>query len=98
MYLVSTCQLLSKYEWYCLTLLRIVVAGVEDVIIYGVPDDPIRKKNRGFAFVEFDSHKNASAAKRRLSNGRRIWGCEIIVDWADPQEEPDDETMNKVSR
>lgn len=70
--------------------------GVEDVIIYGDPDYPVRKKNRGFAFVEFDSHKNASAARRRLCNGRRIWGCEIIVDWADPQEEPDDETMNKV--
>lgn len=25
-----------------------------------------------------------------------MWGCDIIVDWADPQEEPDDETMSKV--
>lgn len=26
----------------------------------------------------------------------KVWGCDIIVDWADPQEEPDDETMSKV--
>ena len=39
----------------------------------------------------------ASLAKRRLSSGRlKVWGCEIIVDWADPQEEPDDDTMSKV--
>uniref|UniRef100_A0A1B0D5I7 RRM domain-containing protein n=1 Tax=Phlebotomus papatasi TaxID=29031 RepID=A0A1B0D5I7_PHLPP len=24
------------------------------------------------------------------------WGCDIIVDWADPQEEPDEQTMSKV--
>jgi hypothetical protein len=25
-----------------------------------------------------------------------VWGCDIIVDWADPQEEPDEGTMSKV--
>jgi len=67
-----------------------------DVIIYNVADDA-KKKNRGFAFLEYDSHKSASVAKRKLGNGRqRVWNCDIIVDWADPQEEPDDETMAKV--
>ena len=47
--------------------------------------------------MEYDSHKSASLAKRRLSSGRiRVWSCDIIVDWADPQEEPDDEIMSKV--
>jgi hypothetical protein len=27
----------------------------------------------------------------------QVWGCDIIVDWADPQEEPDEQTMSKVS-
>lgn len=27
---------------------------------------------------------------------RQVWGCDIIVDWADPQEEPDESTMSKV--
>ncbi|XP_022655415.1 heterogeneous nuclear ribonucleoprotein Q-like isoform X2 [Varroa destructor] len=69
--------------------------GLTDVIIYTSPDD--KKKNRGFCFLEYESHKAASLAKRRLSTGRiKVWGCDIIVDWADPQEEPDSETMSKV--
>lgn len=70
--------------------------GLVDVIIYSSPDD-MKKKNRGFSFLEYDSHKSASVAKRRLGTGRiKVWGCDIIVDWADPVEEPDDDTMSKV--
>ncbi|CAL4058864.1 unnamed protein product, partial [Meganyctiphanes norvegica] len=69
--------------------------GLVEVIIYSSPDD--KKKNRGFCFLEYESHKAASLAKRRLSSGRfKVWGCEIIVDWADPQEEPNDDTMSKA--
>ena len=51
----------------------------------------------GFCFLEYESHKAASLAKRRLETGRiKVWSCDIIVDWADPQEEPDEETMNQV--
>lgn len=71
------------------------IAGLTEVIIYSSPDD--KKKNRGFCFLEYESHKSASLAKRRLSTGRiKVWGCDIIVDWADPQEEPDEQTMAKV--
>lgn len=77
--------------------LILYVAGLAEVIIYSSPDD--RRKNRGFCFLEYDSHKSASLAKRRLSTGRvKIFGCDIIVDWADPQEEPDNDTMSKVWR
>lgn len=84
-----------------------------EVIIYSSPDD--KKKNRGFCFLEYESHKAASLAKRRLGTGRikvsslnqvqfliinnfplKVWSCDIIVDWADPQEEPDEGTMSKV--
>ncbi|XP_043231757.1 heterogeneous nuclear ribonucleoprotein Q-like isoform X1 [Amphibalanus amphitrite] len=69
--------------------------GLVDVIIYSSPDD--RKKNRGFCFLEYETHKAASLAKRRLSSGRiKVWSCDVIVDWADPQEEPDREVMAKV--
>lgn len=55
------------------------------------------QKNRGFAFLDYDSHKSASTAKRKLASGRvKVWNCDIIVDWADPVEEPDEETMAKV--
>ncbi|KAK9879000.1 hypothetical protein WA026_003815 [Henosepilachna vigintioctopunctata] len=72
-----------------------LTAGLNEVIIYSSPDD--KKKNRGFCFLEYESHKAASLAKRRLGTGRiKVWGCDIIVDWADPQEEPDEQTMSKV--
>ena len=37
-------------------------AGLVEVIIYSSPDD--KKKNRGFCFLEYESHKAASLAKR----------------------------------
>ena len=43
-------------------------AGLIEVIIYSSPDD--KKKNRGFCFLEYESHKAASLAKRRLGTGR----------------------------
>ena len=45
-----------------------IVAGLKEVIIYSSPDD--KKKNRGFCFLEYESHKCASLAKRRLETGR----------------------------
>ncbi len=68
-----------------------------EVIIYSSSED--RGKNRGFCFLEYDSHKFASIAKKRLSTGRvTIFGWNIFVDWADRQVEPDAVTMSKVYR
>jgi len=72
-----------------------ISAGLANAIIYSSPDD--KRKNRGFCFLEYESHKAASVAKKKLgSRPIRVWNCDIIVDWADPQEEPDSETMAKV--
>lgn len=68
--------------------------GLDDVIIYTNPDDP-SKKNRGFAFLEFDSHKSAGNARRKIVS-TPIFGVEVIVNWAEPQYEPDEEAMSKV--
>lgn len=46
------------------------VEGVTNVIIYAPADEADKKRNRGFCFVDFDTHKNASAAKRKLTSGR----------------------------
>ncbi|CAF2803776.1 unnamed protein product [Rotaria sp. Silwood2] len=74
-----------------------VVEGVSNVIIYTPADEADKKKNRGFCFVDFDTHKNASVAKRKLGNARvRVFNRDIAVDWADPDEEPDDDTMSQV--
>ncbi|XP_074661295.1 heterogeneous nuclear ribonucleoprotein Q-like [Tubulanus polymorphus] len=71
-----------------------LIDGVTDVIIYPSSED--KKKNRGFAFLDFDNHKSASAAKKKITYHRKVWNCDVTVDWADTQEEPDEETMEKV--
>ncbi|XP_072178470.1 heterogeneous nuclear ribonucleoprotein Q-like [Diadema setosum] len=72
-----------------------VEKGLVDVIIYHTED---KKRNRGFAFLEYDSHRAAASAKRKLSSGRtKVWNqVNFTVDWADPIIEPDSETMSKV--
>lgn len=70
--------------------------GLVEVIVYGMADNQ-KQKNRGFAFLEYETHKQASNAKRKLQAGHpKFWQCDVIVDWADPLEEPDDDTMSKV--
>ena len=73
-----------------------VTSDLCDVIVYMSADQ--KGKNRGFAFLEYESHKSAALARRRLASGRiKVWGNIVVtVDWADPQEEPDEETMSKV--
>uniref|UniRef100_A0A7E4UMD1 HnRNP-R, Q splicing factor family n=1 Tax=Panagrellus redivivus TaxID=6233 RepID=A0A7E4UMD1_PANRE len=74
-----------------------VSEGVLDVIVYTNPDAADNKKNRGFCFVDFAEHKAASDAKRRIGTGKvRPWNSDLVVDWADQQEEPDEETMSQV--
>ncbi len=71
--------------------------GVKEVIVYTSPETIGNRKNRGFCFVDFADHKTASDAKRRLQNGRiRPWNCDLVVDWAEGQDEPDEATMSQV--
>uniref|UniRef100_A0A8C2CN92 Probable RNA-binding protein 46 n=1 Tax=Cyprinus carpio TaxID=7962 RepID=A0A8C2CN92_CYPCA len=72
-----------------------VTEGVVDVIVY--PSAMDRMKNRGFAFVEYESHKAAAMARRKLIPGTfQLWGHTIQVDWAEPEKELDEETMQRV--
>ena len=87
---------IKLYDYINLACILKLSEGLLDCIIYRSAEKETQK-NRGFAFLEYDSHKSASNAKRKLGMGRaKVWGCDIIVDWADPMEEPDDETMQKV--
>lgn len=71
--------------------------GLSDVILYFQPDD--KKKNRGFCFLEYEDHKAAAQARRRLMSGKvKVWGNVVTVEWADPIEDPDPEVMAKVSK
>uniref|UniRef100_A0A673ZV94 Heterogeneous nuclear ribonucleoprotein R-like n=1 Tax=Salmo trutta TaxID=8032 RepID=A0A673ZV94_SALTR len=72
-----------------------VTEGLMEVILYHQPDD--KKKNRGFCFLEYEDHKSAAQARRRLMSGKvKVWGNPVTVEWADPVDEPDPEIMAKV--
>jgi len=72
-----------------------ITQGLKDVIIYLQAED--KNKNRGFCFLEFNDHKMASQARRKLSHPKsRAFKNSITVDWADPIDEPSDEIMAKV--
>lgn len=73
-----------------------LVQGVVDVIMYASQQD--RSRNRGYAFVEFETHQQAATARQQLqAKPPKLWGgAEIKVDWAEPENEVDDETMSKV--
>ncbi|TTD03339.1 Heterogeneous nuclear ribonucleoprotein R [Bagarius yarrelli] len=72
-----------------------VTEGLQEVILYTQADD--KKKNRGFCFLEYEDHKSAAQARRRLMSGKiKVWGNPVTVEWADPVAEPDPEIMAKV--
>ncbi|XP_061403625.1 probable RNA-binding protein 46 [Lethenteron reissneri] len=51
-----------------------------------------RSLSRGYAFVEYESHRAACMARRvLLPYSFRLWGRDINVDWAIPQREPGEE-------
>ena len=73
-----------------------VTDGVIDVIVY--PNATDKSKNRGFAFVEYESHRAAAMARRKLLPGRiQLWDHQIAVDWAEPEQEVDDDIMSRVA-
>lgn len=73
-----------------------VTEGVRDVIVY--PSVVDKTRNRGFAFVEYENHKAAAMARRKLIPGRiHLWGHQVAVDWAEPEREVDEDVMSKVN-
>ena len=76
--------------------MKAVTDGVVDAIVY--PSITDKTKNRGFAFVEFESHRAAAMARRKLLPGRiQLWGQPVAVDWAEPEQEVDEDVMSKVN-
>lgn len=70
--------------------------NVTKVIMYQDVQD--KRKNRGFAFVEFPSHREAAMVRRQMMREKlSLWGKEICVDWAQPEPEVDRNVMNQVS-
>lgn len=75
--------------------MRRLTDGVVDVIVYPATHD--RMKNRGFAFVEYATHRDAAMARRKLIPGRiQFFGQSIAVDWAEPERNVEDDVMSTV--
>lgn len=86
----------TKTKEEILEEMKKITESVLDVILYSSITD--KTKNRGFAFVEYESHKSAAMARRKLIPGKiQLWGKDIAVDWAEPEPEIDEETMSKVT-
>ncbi|NXG41220.1 A1CF factor, partial [Psilopogon haemacephalus] len=85
----------TKKREEILAEMKKVTDGVVDVIVY--PSAADKTKNRGFAFVEYESHRAAAMARRKLLPGWiQLWGHQIAVDWAEPEVEVDEDTMLSV--
>lgn len=85
----------TKKREEILSEMKKVTEGVVDVIVY--PSAADKTKNRGFAFVEYENHRAAAMARRKLLPGRiQLWGHPIAVDWAEPEVEVDEDTMSSV--
>lgn len=76
--------------------------SLTDVILYYQVEEKNKgtglQKNRGFCFLEYETHQAASQARRRLLSGRvKAWNNLIVtVDWADPINSPGEDIMEKV--
>jgi len=72
--------------------------GITTIDLPEEPDNP--SKNRGFAFIEYETFTLADRARRKLErafeDGFQIKGRTIAVNWADPRSEPDEEIMAQV--
>lgn len=71
-----------------------VSEDVSDVIVHAGSGPG--EKNRGFAFVEYQTHRAAAMARRKLMPGRiTIFGSEVVTDWAEPEIDMND-TLSRI--
>lgn len=76
--------------------LRDLVEGITQIKLY--EDLTNKGQNRGYGFIEFDEHRNASIAKTRLGHRNlKLWGVDIIIDWANPKPVIEPQDMKNVS-
>ncbi|XP_057378111.1 probable RNA-binding protein 46 isoform X2 [Daphnia carinata] len=69
--------------------------GVVAVILYSAIAD--KSKNRGFAFVEYESHRAAAVARRKCMTGRfQLFEKSVAVDWAEPEPTVEEDILSKV--
>uniref|UniRef100_UPI00358FFC58 probable RNA-binding protein 46 n=1 Tax=Myxine glutinosa TaxID=7769 RepID=UPI00358FFC58 len=69
-----------------------VTNGVKDAVVYPGVGLAAADRKRGFAFVEYVSHRSAAMARKKLLPGPfHLWGHLLQVDWGNPEREMDPE-------
>ena len=73
--------------------------GVENIDVVTLPADSNNPGyNRGFAFLELETYKDAEIAYKKLSRKDAFGkGLNIRVAWAEPLNGPNEKQMQKVS-
>ncbi|KAF2879528.1 hypothetical protein ILUMI_26643 [Ignelater luminosus] len=75
------------------------VDELNDVIVYPPHWTNGQAQNRGYAFAEFATHRDAAIARKLLSSGVKLWihsPSMVSVDWANPLPEVDPQFMATV--
>ncbi|XP_064597323.1 APOBEC1 complementation factor-like isoform X2 [Liolophura sinensis] len=77
-------------------ILREMKKVTDDVTDVFVPSSAfVETSNRGFAFVKYESHQAAAMARKKLiSNRIQLWDHRIVVDWAEPEQNVDEDVMS----
>ncbi|KAL3884594.1 hypothetical protein ACJMK2_024725 [Sinanodonta woodiana] len=75
-----------------------IAPGVKDVVVSCTPEMLENNiKNRGYCFVEYETHKQALRVMFKLKyEWKVLLGYKIAVQWYYPPDEPDEEYMSKV--
>lgn len=78
------------------TLKSLCIERIEELTL--MEDPQVEGLNRGFAFIEFSTHKDALEAFRKLQQPDANFGADrsAKVAWAQPLYEPDEDTMSQV--
>lgn len=70
-----------------------LTSGVKNVILH--PDKKNPSLNRGYAFIEYRTHREAAMARKALLPGNvKIWDTKVTIDWADPDPMMSSRDMN----
>ncbi|KAJ7522599.1 hypothetical protein O6H91_18G019100 [Diphasiastrum complanatum] len=95
LYLGNICKVWTK-EKVVETLKKYSIENLEGVTL--LEDTQNDGMNRGFAFLEFLTHKDALKAFTQLQKSDAVFGSErsAKVAWAQPLNEPEEEVMSQV--
>lgn len=71
------------------------IRNIVDVIMYRSYSN--RAHNRGFVFLEFQTHEDAARFRSKYDKCLELFDRPVVIDWSVPIPEVDEEIMKTVS-